>query len=94
MTELAANLGMQPRHRARRGAPAAKPMQTPTFKSEQQVLSGSAAELDGPAVWRHRFLAAVRAQFARAEKPYQPKHYPNYYSFIEHAAMSREMDRL
>ena len=70
MTEIAANLGVQPRHSARRGEPA------------------------GPAVWRHRLLAAVRAHFMRAEKPHQPKHYPNYYSFIEHAAMSREMDRL
>jgi hypothetical protein len=94
MTEIAANLGMQPRHRARRGAITAEPMQAPAFVSEQQALTSTAAELAGPAVWRHRLLAAVRAHFARAEKPYQPKHYPNYYSFIEHAAMSREMDRL
>ncbi|WP_020108258.1 hypothetical protein [Nocardia sp. 348MFTsu5.1] len=70
MTEIAANLGVQPRRSARRGEPA------------------------GPAVWRHRLLAAVRAQFVGAEKTDRPKHYPSHYSFIEHAAMWREMDRL
>ncbi|PXW28852.1 UNVERIFIED_CONTAM: hypothetical protein DES50_111136 [Williamsia faeni] len=64
------------------------------FNSEHQVLTNSAAELAGPAVWRHRLLAAVRARFVGAEKTDRPMHYPSHYSFIEHAAMSREMHRL
>jgi hypothetical protein len=43
----------------------------------------------------HFWSRAAHAVFARPEKePRPPKHYPQRYTYLEHSAMSREMDRL
>lgn len=71
---------------------------TAALITEQQVLLGSAGAL-APAPARHRNVAAelsskVRAMFTRPEKSHAPKHYPQRFTYLEGAAMSREMDRL
>ena len=63
--------------------------------TEQQVLFASAAALAPAPAKPHFWSRAAHAVFTRPEKePRPPKHYPQRYSYLEHSAMSREMDRL
>jgi hypothetical protein len=63
--------------------------------TEQQVLFSSAAALAPAPAKRHFWSRAAQAVFTRSEKePRPPKHYPQRYAYLEHSAMSREMDRL
>jgi hypothetical protein len=80
---------------------AAEPDRTPepTLITTHEVLLGSAAALASPKV-RRSYLAMVRAAFisgARTDRTGElvaPRHYPRHHAFIEHALMSRMMDRL
>lgn len=72
------------------------PASAPAVITEQQVLFSTAAALT-PARKRtraHAVTAAVRGWFTRPEKPSAPRHYPQRFSYLEKAAMSRAMDRL
>jgi hypothetical protein len=75
-----------------------KPAEPDALITEQQVLFASTAAL-APAPARHRnvaheFATAVRALWTRPERSHAPKHYPQRFTYLEHSAMSREMDRL
>ncbi len=67
---------------------------TAALITEQQVLFASAAALAPAPAKHHHFGSAVRAMFARPEKPHARKHYPQRFTYLESSAMSREMDRL
>jgi hypothetical protein len=63
--------------------------------TEQQVMFASAAALAPAPAKPHFWSRAAHAVFTRPEKkPRPPKHYPQRYAYLEHSAMSREMDRL
>jgi len=63
--------------------------------TEQQVMFASATALAPAPAKPHFWSRAAHAVFTRPEKePRPPKHYPQRYSYLEHSAMSREMDRL
>ena len=72
---------------------------TTTLITEQQVLFGSAAALAPAKTHRwsnpaHGAVAAVRAMFAKPERPRVQKHYPQRFYYLESALISREIDRL
>ena len=63
--------------------------------TEQQVMFASATALAPAPAKPHFWSRAAHAVFTRPErKPRPPKHYPQRYAYLEHSAMSREMDRL
>jgi hypothetical protein len=65
--------------------------QAPILITEQEVaFSTAAAEPARPAKAR-RWIAALRAMFEDRPKR---QHYPARLTFLEHAAMAREMERL
>ncbi|WP_156662921.1 hypothetical protein [Mycobacterium sp. 1274761.0] len=77
---------------------AANTTDTAAVITEQQVLFSSAAVLAPAPARRHAvvygFTSAVRAIFARPEKPRRIKHYPQRFGYLENSAMSRQMARL
>ncbi|AFM17809.1 hypothetical protein Mycch_3058 [Mycolicibacterium chubuense NBB4] len=92
MTDLATNFEAQPTIDL--GAPATAAAPPPPLITEQEVLLGSAAALAAPTVGRRSLRLAVRALFTSSRPEGVPRHYPTHYSFIEDAAMAREMYRL
>jgi hypothetical protein len=80
-------------------APVTTPTQEPVLITEQQVLFSTAAVALPPAKTRRwtdtigSVAAAVGAWFVEAANPPRPR-YTKRYDFLEHARMSREMDRL
>ncbi len=103
MTTLDAKAGIETQATKSESAPAPTVEQaadTAALITEQQVMFGSAAAL-APAKTRRwgnpasGVATAVRAMFARPEKqPRAQKHHPQRFGYLEHSAMSREMDRL
>jgi hypothetical protein len=80
-------------------APVAEhPATTAALITEQQVLFASAAALAPTPAHHHHFAhdfaSAVRAMFTWPERSHEHKHYPQRFSYLESAAMSREMYRL
>ncbi|EID15376.1 hypothetical protein [Mycolicibacterium phlei] len=72
------------------------PTREPVLITEQQVRLGTAANLAPTPRWRRALFSpftAVRTALVRLNQPSRP-HYPKRHTFIEHAAMAREMDRL
>ena len=73
---------------------------TAALITEQQVMFASATALAPakPHFWSraaHAVAAPMHAVFTRPERPPRPqKHYPQRLTYLEHSAMSREMDRL
>jgi hypothetical protein len=68
---------------------------TAALITEQQVLFASAAVLAPAPAKPHFWTRAVQAVLTRPEKqPRPPKHYAQRFSYLEHSAMSRAMDRL
>jgi hypothetical protein len=76
--------------------------ETAALITEQQVMFASAAALAPapakPHFWTraaHAVAAPMHAVFTRPERQPRPqKHYPQRLTYLEHSAMSREMDRL
>jgi hypothetical protein len=73
----------------------------PVLISEQQVMFATAAALperhSGPASWLRgitRLFAGARNEKASADDRRKPRDAARRYSYIEDAAMAREMDRL
>ena len=73
--------------------------ETSTLITEEQVMFGSAAAL-APAPSRrwtqpaHEVAAAVRAMFARPEKPRAGRHdYAQRFGYLENSLVAREMSR-
>lgn len=70
----------------------------PVLITEQEVLFGTAAGAIPPATRvtvRSRLQALVRNAFAHEPRERRPRRdYPSRLSYLEHAALSREMGRL
>jgi hypothetical protein len=87
----------EPKSQAPSPAPSVEASSTEVLITAQQVLFSTAA-----AVGVHRdhvgarIVAIMRRMFATSTDASRPRrqHYPTRYSFLEDAAMAREMDRL
>jgi hypothetical protein len=69
--------------------------QPPVLITEQQVMFGTAVALQPRSIPTTRRMAAVLRAVATALRPPPPRqHYARRASYLEYAAMSREMGRL
>ena len=96
MTTLDTNAGTADQTPKTQSTPAVEQStETAALITEQQVMFSSAAALAPAPAKPHFWTRAAHAVFTRSEKePRPPKHYPQRYGYLEHSAMSREMDRL
>lgn len=68
--------------------------QAPVFITEQEVVFSTKAALSRPPSVARRLIDAVRVVGAALQPPPPKKHLPQRSSYLEHARMAREMDRL
>lgn len=68
--------------------------QPPVFMTEQEVVLSTAAALSRPPSISRRLFNAIRVVGAALQPPPPKKHLPQRSSYLEHARMAREMDRL
>ena len=66
----------------------------PVFITEQQVEFSTAAALSRPPSFERRLFDAIRGVGAALQPPPPKRHLPQRSSYLEHARMAREMDRL